>query len=44
MSEYEQGSMDTTEQVKTFDGFVKITTWVSVIVVCILVFLAIVGT
>ncbi|MEM6934393.1 MAG: aa3-type cytochrome c oxidase subunit IV [Pseudomonadota bacterium] len=44
MAEHEHGSMDTTEQVKTFNGFIKISTWVIVISVLILVFLAFVGT
>ncbi|MBY8976321.1 aa3-type cytochrome c oxidase subunit IV [Rhodobacteraceae bacterium NNCM2] len=44
MAEHEPGSMDTTEQEKTFDGFIKISTWVAAICVVILIFLAIVGT
>ncbi len=44
MAEYKHGSMDTTEQEKTFAGFVKISAWVVVHIFLILIFLAIVGT
>ncbi|MEM7239961.1 MAG: aa3-type cytochrome c oxidase subunit IV [Pseudomonadota bacterium] len=44
MAEFEPGSMDTTEQEKTFGGFIKISIWVCIICVLVLVFLAIVGT
>lgn len=44
MAEYKHGSMDTSEQEKTFNGLVKISAWVVVFVALILVFLAIVGT
>ena len=44
MADHDHGSMDTTEQEKTFNGFIKISTWVIVISALILVFLAIVGT
>ena len=40
MAEYKHGSMDTTEQEKTFNGLVKITAWVVVFIVLILLFLA----
>ena len=44
MAEYKQGSMDTTEQEKMFNGLVKISAWVVVLVALILIFLAIVAT
>ncbi len=44
MADYELGSMDTTEQEKTFHGFIKMSIWVVVISTLILIFLAIVGT
>lgn len=42
--EYKHGSMDTTEHEKTFEGFVKISAWVVVFIILILIFLAFVGT
>ncbi|MEL6479043.1 MAG: aa3-type cytochrome c oxidase subunit IV [Pseudomonadota bacterium] len=44
MAEYEHGSMDTTEQEKAFNGFVRGAAYVIVASVAILVFLAFVGT
>ncbi|MFW6077436.1 MAG: aa3-type cytochrome c oxidase subunit IV [Hyphomicrobiales bacterium] len=44
MAEYKHGSMDTTEQERTFVGFVKISAWVVAFIVLILIFLAFVGT
>ena len=44
MADYEHGSMDTTEQEKTFAGLVKASVWVSVVVILTLIFLAFVGT
>ena len=44
MSDYEHGSMDVTEQQKTFAGFMKGATLVVVFTVVVLIFLAIVGT
>ena len=44
MAEYERGSMDTTEQQKTFAGFVKIAAIVFVVTMLVLIFLAFVGT
>lgn len=42
MAEYEHGSMDTRDHEKTFHGFVKIITWGAFIVVCVLIFMALV--
>jgi hypothetical protein len=42
--EYKRGSMDTTEQEKTFHGFVRTSAVVVAIVIMVLIFLAIVGT
>ncbi|MEM7506217.1 MAG: aa3-type cytochrome c oxidase subunit IV [Pseudomonadota bacterium] len=44
MSEHEHGSMDTTEQQKTFLGFIKASAYVIVVSTAIIVFLAFVGT
>lgn len=40
MAEHEHGKMDTTEQEKTFAGFIRMVTWGSVISIGILIFLA----
>lgn len=42
--EHKQGTMDVTEQEKTFAGFMTFTKWVLIGIVCILVFLAIFRT
>jgi hypothetical protein len=44
MADYEHGSMDTTEQQKTFAGLMKFAVWVSVLTILTLIFLAFVGT
>ena len=44
MADYKHGSMDTTEQEKTFAGLLKCAAWVCVLTVVTLIFLAIVGT
>lgn len=41
--EHEHGTMDTKAQEKTFDGFVKFTTYSVIGILIFLVFLAIVG-
>ncbi len=40
MSDHKHGEMDTKVQEKTFDGFIKMSTWVSGISIGILIFLA----
>ena len=40
MAEHEHGSMDTTEQEKTFEGFIKFVVWGTAISIGILIFLA----
>ena len=40
MSDHEHGSMDVTEQEKTFAGFVKVSSWVVYISIGVLIFLA----
>lgn len=40
MAEHKQGSMDIRTQEKTFDGFVKMVTWGTVISLGIVVFMA----
>ena len=42
--EHKHGTMDTTEQEKTFDGFMQITKWVVISIIVILVLLAIFRT
>ena len=42
--EHEFGTMDTTEQEKTFAGFMTISKWVVIFIICLLVFLAIFRT
>lgn len=44
MSDYKPGSMDITEQEKTFHGFLKVAAATAIIVLLILAFLAVVGT
>lgn len=44
MAEYKHGSMDTSEQEKTFNAFVKISAWAVVHIFVILVLLAIFAT
>lgn len=41
MAEHEHGKMDITEQKKTFEGFIRVSTWVVVISLGVLIFLAI---
>lgn len=43
MGDHKQGEMDITVQKKTFDGFIKVTVWSTVIVILALIFLALVG-
>ncbi|WP_298294020.1 aa3-type cytochrome c oxidase subunit IV [uncultured Litoreibacter sp.] len=43
MAEHEHGSMDTKDQEKTFDGFVKFTTYSIVIILVFLVLLAMIN-
>jgi hypothetical protein len=40
MAEHEHGSMDTTEQEKTFGGFLRAAAWVAGVSIGILIFLA----
>lgn len=44
MSDHEYGTMDVHEQERTYDGFLKLGKWTSIICIGILVFLAITGT
>ena len=44
MAEYKHGEMDITEQEKTFEGFIKVSIWVSVISIGALIFLALVNS
>lgn len=41
MAEHKHGSMDITEQEKTFEGFIKATIRVTVVCLLVLVFLAV---
>lgn len=40
MAEHKHGEMDTSEQEKTFNGFIRFAVWTAVIVFAILIFLA----
>lgn len=40
MAEHQPGSMDITEHEKTFAGFMRFSTWASVLIICFLIFLA----
>jgi len=44
MGEYKHGSMDTTEQEKTFAGLIKASVLVITFTILVLIFLAFVGT
>ena len=44
MAEHEHGSMDVTEQERTFAGFIRWSAWVLVLVAVILIFMAITQT
>ena len=43
MAEHKPGSMDITEQTKTFDGFIKFTIWSLVVIFVVVVILAVFG-
>ena len=43
MANHEHGKMDITEQEKTFDGFIKVSIWVTCISIGVLLFLALVN-
>jgi hypothetical protein len=43
MDEHKHGEMDTSVQEKTFDGFIKYTTWGAVVSIGILLFAALVN-
>jgi hypothetical protein len=40
MAEHKQGSMDIRAQEKTFEGFIKLSTWGAVISICVLIIMA----
>ncbi len=41
---HKHGEMDTTVQEKTFDGFMKWSTRVAIIAICVLIFMALVNS
>lgn len=41
MAKHEHGSMDSSVQEKTFEGFIKVSTYVAVLAICALLFMAI---
>lgn len=43
MAEHKHGSMDTSEQEKTFAGFVRVSIWVAAVSIGILIFMALVN-
>ena len=44
MAEYKPGTMDIRAQEKTFAGFIKFTTYTTVAILLVLIFLALAGT
>ncbi|TFL19820.1 aa3-type cytochrome c oxidase subunit IV [Jannaschia formosa] len=42
--EHKHGSMDTSQQEKTFAGFITMTKWAVIVIIAILIFLAIFRT
>ncbi len=42
-SEHAHGSMDVRAQEKTFAGFTRMTVWVVVVVICVLIFMGLVN-
>lgn len=44
MAEHKHGEMDTKEQEKTFEGFIRYSVWVVVVSIGILLFLALVNS
>ncbi len=44
MADHEHGKMDITEQEKTFEGFIRVSIWVSCISIGALIFLALVNS
>ena len=44
MAEYKPGTMDIRTQEKTFAGFIKFTTYTTVAILLVLIFLALAGT
>lgn len=43
MAEHKHGEMDTEVQEKTFEGFVKIVTWSTVVIIVTLIVIALIG-
>ena len=43
MAEHKHGNMDTTEQEKTFDGFVRFSIWTVVVIIVALILLAMIN-
>ncbi|MEP2531283.1 aa3-type cytochrome c oxidase subunit IV [Shimia sp.] len=44
MAEHKHGSMDIEVQEKTFEGFIKVSTWVACVSIGILIFMALVNS
>lgn len=42
MADHIPGKMDIREHEKTFEGFIKVTTWAAIACICVLIFLALV--
>lgn len=43
MADHKQGSMDITEQERTFAGFIRFAVWVVIVTILVLIFLALVN-
>ena len=44
MAEHKHGSMDISDQEKTFDGFIKLATYTAIASICVLIFMAFVNS
>lgn len=44
ITEHKVGTMDITEQQRTFSGFIKFATWVAVLSILVLIFMALVNS
>lgn len=44
MEDHKHGSMDISEQEKTYTGFIKVTIWTTIAIILILVFMALVNS
>lgn len=43
MADHTPGKMDVRDHEKTFEGFIKVSTWAAIATICVLIFLALVN-